>query len=185
MVGSKTVPVPASEETASDSGDRPQRSASGFRFTKGMRLRKGAEFQAVFSQKSSVSDKNLVLYLKSNGLGNHRIGLCISKKVTKNAPNRTLWKRMLREAFRLDHHSWPGSHDFVILARTMRPPTLEILRESFARLVRRAMTRPQQGYRPPKGKDKKSDNTHPAESPIGKSHPPTQPSSPGPISGAG
>lgn len=136
--------------------------ASDFRFPKRLRLRKGAEFQAVFSHKVSVSDKTLVLYLKANGLGHHRIGLCISKKVTKNAPNRTLWKRMLREAFRLDHHSWPGGYDFVVLSRTIRPPGLEALREILSRLVRRGMTRPQQGLRPPKGKDRKPVNGLPA-----------------------
>ncbi len=150
----------------------------GFRFTRLMRLRKGAEFQAVFSQKASVSDKNLVLYLKSNDLGCHRIGLCISKKVTKSAPNRTLWKRMLREAFRLDHHSWPGGYDFVVLARSMRPPTLEVLRESLGRLARRGMTRPQQGHRSPK--DKKNGDSPPPVKPRPTANPPGQsPSTPG------
>ena len=118
------------------------------RFTKAMRLCKGAEFQWVFSQKTSVSDKKLVLYLRSNALSHHRIGLCISKKVTKTAPNRNLWKRMLREAFRLDHKSWPGSFDFVLLARTLLPPTLAELRQALLRLVKRGLNHPQLGNRP-------------------------------------
>lgn len=176
----KSVPSPANEACASGLPESAPKPPSGFRFTKLMRLRKGAEFQAVFFQKSSVSDKILVLYLKANGLGYHRIGLCISKKVTKNAPNRTLWKRMLREAFRLDHHSWPGGYDFVILSRTMRPPTLEVLRDSFSRLVRRGITRPQQGYRPPKNKDKNLGKSRPPESPQPNGNPSPSAPLPGP-----
>lgn len=185
LAGPIPVGTSASEPVVPASGDRPPTSHLGFRFTKEMRLLKGAEFQSVFSQKSSVSDKNMVLYLKSNNLGKHRVGLCISKKVTKNAPNRTLWKRMLREAFRLDHHSWPGNYDFVILSRTMRPPSLEVLRESFARLVRRGMTRPQQGYRPPKDNDKKPGNNRAPESPGAKGNPGGQTSTSAPVPGEG
>jgi len=185
LAGPIPVGASASEPVAPAFMDRPPTRPLGFRFTKEMRLLKGAEFQSVFSQKSSVSDKNMVLYLKSNNLGKHRVGLCISKKVTKNAPNRTLWKRMLREAFRLDHHSWPGNYDFVILSRTMRPPSLEVLRESFARLVRRGMTRPQQGYRSPRDNDKKPGNNRGPENPGVKGNSGDQPFTSAPAPGAG
>lgn len=106
-----------------------------------MRLRNGADFQAVFSRRVSVSDKNLVLYAIPNGLDFSRLGLSISKKVTRTAPARNRWKRILREVFRLSHASFPQSLDLVFLVRTPAPEGFEIVREKVGKLLGRIAVR--------------------------------------------
>lgn len=106
-----------------------------WKFTKAMRLRKGHQFQAVFQRRVSVSDKSMVVYGLWNDVGHGRIGLSISKRVTRTAPARNRWKRILREAYRLDHETYPPGLDLVILARSPLPGPLSQVRQSLARLL--------------------------------------------------
>lgn len=111
------------------------------RFTKSMRLRNGPEFQAVFSRRISVSDKTLVLYAIPNGLICSRLGLSISKKVTRTAPARNRWKRVLREVFRLNQNLFPQPLDLVFLVRAPFPEGFDSVRESVRKLLDRIARR--------------------------------------------
>lgn len=95
-----------------------------FSFPKRMHLRTSAEFDHVFAQKCSAAEGSLIVYAAQNELGHPRLGLVVSKKVG-NAVARNRWKRVLREAFRLQQHELPQSLDFVVLPRGKAEPPSE------------------------------------------------------------
>jgi ribonuclease P protein component len=66
----------------------------------------------------------LTVFSRPNDLGRHRLGLSVSRRVG-GAVVRTRLKRMLREAFRLNCHAWPGSYDLVVVAHRHDPADLE------------------------------------------------------------
>jgi ribonuclease P protein component len=104
-------------------------------FPKSHRLLASADFDRVFAARKSRGDKRLVVYLLPNGLGHPRLGLVVSRKVG-GAVVRNRWKRLLREAFRLNQQDLPAM-DIVCLPRPAHTPTLESLAESLVALTYR------------------------------------------------
>ena len=100
------------------------------------RLRTTAEFQRVFARRRSASDNLLVVYGLENGLPHARLGLSVSRKVG-NAVVRNRWKRLLREAFRLQRSQLPAGLDLVIVPRAAATPELKPLMQSLRHLARR------------------------------------------------
>lgn len=109
--------------------------AKRFSFPKELRLRTGAEFDAVFKAKVTAGDGVLVIHARPNELGHARLGMAVSRKVG-NAVRRNRWKRCLREAFRLAQHDLP-SLDLVCLPRLRDVPTLEVVNTALRGLARR------------------------------------------------
>ena len=78
----------------------------------------------------------LVVYGLENGLPHARLGLSVSRKVG-NAVVRNRWKRLLREAFRLQLAELPSGLDLVIGPRADATPELDGLKDSLRQLARR------------------------------------------------
>jgi ribonuclease P protein component len=104
------------------------------------RLKKKAEFDAVYNLKKSVSDAQLILFGKKNELPLSRIGLSVSKK-HGNAVVRNRIKRMLREAFRTQQLQIPPGFDFVLVPRVGLELDLRLLQESIQKLTSRLARR--------------------------------------------
>lgn len=85
-------------------------------FPKTIRLRRKAEFDAVFDGKLFAADDVLVMHSQKNQLDFTRLGLSIGKKVG-NAVVRNRWKRLIRESFRRQQHDLPTGLDLVIRPR--------------------------------------------------------------------
>lgn len=93
------------------------------RFSHADRLHGARMFSAVFDAKLRKNVGPLTVFTMPNGLGHHRLGLSVSRRVGK-AVVRSRAKRMLREAFRLTRHGWPGGYDVVVVVRPHTPATL-------------------------------------------------------------
>lgn len=90
--------------------------AANAHFPKCAKLLKPAEFKLVFNAAKRAGDRNLTIFYTANELNHPRLGLAISKKVSKLAVDRNRIKRLARETFRLKQPQLQHA-DFVVLAR--------------------------------------------------------------------
>jgi ribonuclease P protein component len=107
------------------------------------RLRTGNEYQAVFSaSRYRCSDSGWQLIVRPNMLGFSRLGLAVSRKVSKRAVVRNCIKRCTRETFR----TLPWRHDLGLDIVVVARPTLSTLntserRETLSTLFKKVYTR--------------------------------------------
>ena len=111
--------------------------SASFAFPPAHRLRTPAEYKQVYDLRHSVGDDRLLLFSRWNGLPHSRLGTSVSKKVG-NSVVRHRWKRILREAFRLQP-DLPAGLDFVIVPRQGVEPVLKEVQSSLLRLAERAI----------------------------------------------
>jgi ribonuclease P protein component len=126
--------------------------AAGARFRPQQRLRTPAEFDRVYRARASAANGLMVVYGLPNEGPYTRLGLSVSRKVG-GAVVRNRWKRVLREAFRLQTANLPPQLDLIVVAKRPKPPTLAEAMASLVRLggdvvrrlERRRAPRPEEG----------------------------------------
>ena len=72
------------------------------------RLRRPGDFAALRTSSGRASGRCFHMRYRSNELGHARLGLAISKRVSKRAVERNRIKRLLRESFRRIRHQLPA-----------------------------------------------------------------------------
>ncbi|MXZ80166.1 MAG: ribonuclease P protein component [Gammaproteobacteria bacterium] len=80
------------------------------------RIVDGTSFEAVFRDKVSVHGRYFSVHAAHNRTGCARLGLVVSRKVSKKAVQRNRIKRQIRETFRLGQGELPDM-DYVVVAR--------------------------------------------------------------------
>lgn len=82
------------------------------------RIKKNAEFRAVYKRGRSFSNNLLVLYVYMNRKNVNRLGVSVSKKVGKSVVRNRI-KRLIKESFRLnsDYIKVENGYDLVFIAR--------------------------------------------------------------------
>lgn len=105
------------------------------RLPRNHRIRRTADFQRAYRRRCMAGDQTLLVFAHDNGLPHARLGLSVSRKVG-NAVQRNRWKRLLREAFRMEQQALPAGIDLVAIPRPDAEPSLAALRRSLRALAR-------------------------------------------------
>ena len=82
------------------------------------RIKKNAEFRAVYRRGKSFSNNLLVLYVYRNKKSINRLGISVSKKVGKSVIRNRI-KRLIKENFRLNIEEIKVGYDLVFIARNL------------------------------------------------------------------
>jgi ribonuclease P protein component len=109
-------------------------------FPREARLRRQADFQRVHQTDVFAADDTLVVRAAVNDLPLTRIGISLSRQVG-NAVVRNRWKRLTREAFRLNRNELPTGLDLVVRPRRGATPELSSIQRSLRHLVPRLARR--------------------------------------------
>ena len=104
-----------------------------------LRLRKNRDFQQVRQQGRSISSRLLVLAWMPNDLARLRIGIVVSKRISKHAVTRNYIKRLLSEAIRASLQELSGGWDVIFSVRSsILTADLPMLQQDVRMLLRRA-----------------------------------------------
>lgn len=104
------------------------------RFTKKMRILRSSEFQKMRKEGVQTIGRYLILSLSSLSLSGARLGITVSRKYGK-AHDRNRFKRIVREAFRLNYASFSSDLDVHVIPRKeAREATLKDIEQEFLTL---------------------------------------------------
>lgn len=99
----------------------------GFEFPRRLRLVRPAEFREVSRRGRVFEGTTALIRSRTNGLGHPRLGVAAPRRYGC-APRRNRFRRLVREAFRLEQHAL-GALDLLVSPRPgAGPPSLETLR---------------------------------------------------------
>lgn len=95
------------------------------RLPKNHLVRKGWEYQLVYSNGKRLHGQGFSLICLENGTERNRLGISVHRKI-RGAVKRNRIKRIIREAFRLGRDCFPQGMDIVVTVRpdfTLRHPS--------------------------------------------------------------
>lgn len=102
------------------------------------RLTKGSDFKRVYGTGRSVADRLLVLYLLPQS-GELKLGISVSKKVSRGSVGRNRLKRLVKESFReIRPQILQGYHMIIIVRVAAKDAKYGQILLSLSRLIKRA-----------------------------------------------
>lgn len=100
-------------------------------------IKNNKEYKSVYNCNDSISDYNLVLFLKKNNYGYNRFGFTAAKKI-KKAVSRNIIRRRLKEIVRLNEFNFKEGYDIILMARVNATESdYKSLEKSFTKLMKR------------------------------------------------
>lgn len=110
------------------------------RFRRPDRIRAQADFDRVYQARVFAADDVLIVNGNSNDRGRSRLGLSVSRKVG-GAVERNRWKRLIREAFRLERAQIPTGIDYIVRPQKGASPEFHAIAKSLVALAQRIARR--------------------------------------------
>jgi ribonuclease P protein component len=110
------------------------------RFLPEYHVRSNREFQRAYRRRCMASDPCLLVFGHENGLPHPRLGMSVSRKIGK-AVTRNRWKRLIREAFRLNRQRLPTGIDLIVIPRKDGAAALADVEASLVRLAQRVASK--------------------------------------------
>ena len=92
-------------------------SASSEDFPHRVRIVKSADYRILYKEGRKIQSGRFVLFGRENGMGHHRLGITVSRKVG-GAVVRNRIKRLFREIFRRSCVEIPRQYDIVVNAKS-------------------------------------------------------------------
>jgi ribonuclease P protein component len=86
-------------------------------FSRELRLLTPTHFEYVFNKAIPSVSPQITLLARFNTSNNPRLGITLAKKRVKHAHERNRLKRVIRESFRLERHSFPNI-DIVVVGKS-------------------------------------------------------------------
>lgn len=74
------------------------------------------EFKKVYNGRKNYWNRNLILYIRRNGLDNSRVGYSITKKIG-NSVVRNKVRRRMKEIYRLNFHNIKEGYDLIFIPK--------------------------------------------------------------------
>lgn len=100
-------------------------------------IKKNIEYKSVYNCNDSISDYNLVLFVKKNKFEYNRFGFTAAKKI-KKAVSRNVIRRRMKEIVRLNEYKLKEGYDLIFMARVNATESdYKSLEKSFNKLIRR------------------------------------------------
>jgi len=100
-------------------------------------LKKNKDYKSVYDCNNSISDYNLVIFIKKNDYKYSRFGFTAAKKIKKEV-ERNLVRRRLKEIVRHKEDSIKEGYDIVLMARVNAVESdYKSLESSFVKLMKR------------------------------------------------
>ena len=108
-------------------------------FARIYRLTKTDDFSSVFGFRKAIRGKLIMLHYqpRAEGMNDPRLGLVVGKKQLKRAVDRNIFKRVIREQFRLCRAELPAVDLVVRLAVKPLKTNRKIIADEFLMLVKK------------------------------------------------
>ena len=102
------------------------------------KLKRRRDFERVTREGKSLSDGLLRVRAAPNGLPHGRLGIIVSKRMSRLSPERNRMKRLIREAYRLNKQALAPSTDWIVIPKgNLSRKTLKEIEASLLKLAER------------------------------------------------